>query len=183
MKRSRPPFSNKDAQTRPAVQASVARRSRPLVTSIPPALAPGDALGTVFFCDVVNSTRLIYLIGPDAMRDRINTFLRASFEEVRRYGGRSQYTGDGFMAVFEAPVAEKDHVRCALRAAADVQHLVGGEANAEGSDLMLRIGVHTGPIVPSLVANKLPDYNKLIIGNTTNIAAGLQEAAEPGQFS
>jgi len=70
---------------------------------------------TVLFCDIVNSTPLTERLGAEAMRDLVHAFLEASLAEVRRYGGTApQFTGDGFMAVFGAPVTEEDHVRRAL---------------------------------------------------------------------
>src|SRR5262245_47535915 len=76
-------------------------------------LLPGEMKQvTVLFCDIVNSTPLTERLGPEAMRDLVHEFLEASLAEVRRYGGTApQFTGDGFLAVFGAPVSEEDHVR------------------------------------------------------------------------
>jgi class 3 adenylate cyclase/tetratricopeptide (TPR) repeat protein len=138
---------------------------------------------TVLFCDIVNSTPLTERLGPEAMRDLVQAFLEASLAEVRRYGGTApQFTGDGFMAVFGAPVTEEDHVRRALLAALAVQRVLAGgseTADRETLDLPVRIGIHTGPVVFGPVADKLPmDYT--VIGDTANVAARLQEAAAPG---
>jgi class 3 adenylate cyclase len=107
---------------------------------------------TVLFCDIANSTPLTENLGPEAMRELVSAFLEASLVEVRRYGGTApQFTGDGFMAVFGAPMTHEDHVRRALLAATAIQRaLCGGGADlaeTERLDLPARIGIHTGPVV------------------------------------
>ena len=86
---------------------------------------------TVLFCDIVNSTPLTERLGPEGMRDLVSAFLEASLAEVHRYGGTApQFTGDGFMALFGAPLTHEDHVRRALLAALAIQRTLseGGEA-------------------------------------------------------
>ncbi|HKM73023.1 MAG TPA: adenylate/guanylate cyclase domain-containing protein, partial [Stellaceae bacterium] len=61
---------------------------------------------SVLFCDIVNSISLTERLGPEAMRDLVSAFLETSLAEVHRYGGTApQFTGDGFMALFGAPLA------------------------------------------------------------------------------
>jgi class 3 adenylate cyclase/tetratricopeptide (TPR) repeat protein len=138
---------------------------------------------TVLFCDIVNSTPLTERLGAEGMRDLVHAFLEPSLAEVHRYGGTApQFTGDGFMALFGAPLTQEDHVRRALFAALAVQRALQEAdlpAGLEPFELMVRIGIHTGPVVFGPVAGNLAmDYT--VIGDTANIAARLQQAAEPG---
>jgi class 3 adenylate cyclase/tetratricopeptide (TPR) repeat protein len=137
---------------------------------------------TVLFCDIVGSTPLTERLGAEAMRDLVSSFLAASLAEVHRYGGTApQFTGDGFMALFGAPVTQEDHVQRALLAALAIQRALGGTEDARGAgnlELPVRIGIHSGRVVFGPVADQFPmDYTA--IGDTANIAARIQQAAEP----
>src|SRR5205085_11768286 len=80
---------------------------------------------TVLFCDVVDSTILAERLGPEAMHELIRWFIDTALAEVHRYGGTApQFTGDGFMALFGAPVTHEDHVRRALLAALAIRDAV-----------------------------------------------------------
>ena len=141
---------------------------------------------TVLFCDIVGSTPLTDRLGSEGMRDLVSSFLDTSLAEVRRYGGAvPQFLGDGFMAVFGAPVTQEDHVQRALLAALGVQRALSGAADplaAAGKDkldLPVRIGIHTGSVVFGPIAGGL-SMDDTVIGDTANLAARLQQAAEPG---
>ena len=138
---------------------------------------------TVLFCDIVNSTPLTERLGPEGMRDLVSSFLESSLAEVHRYGGTApQFRGDGFMALFGAPLTHEDHVRRALLAARGIQRALredGDTADPESSELAVRIGIHTGPVVFGPITENLPmEYT--VIGDTANVAARLEQAAEPG---
>jgi class 3 adenylate cyclase/tetratricopeptide (TPR) repeat protein len=134
---------------------------------------------TLFFCDIVNSTPLTERLGPEGMRDLVHAFLDTSIAEVRRYGGTApQFTGDGFLALFGAPLTHEDHVRRALLAALSIQRVLSGR-EPDGLDLPVRIGLHTGPVVFGRLGEHAP-VDATVIGDTAVVAARLQTAAEPG---
>jgi hypothetical protein len=77
---------------------------------------------TVLFCDLANSTPLAELLGPEAMHGLLNAFFELALREVHRYEGTiNQFLGDGFMALFGAPLAREDHARRAVLAALGIQ--------------------------------------------------------------
>ena len=132
---------------------------------------------TVLFCDIVGSVPLTDRLGAEAMRDLVSSFLGMSLDEVHRYGGTApQFTGDGFMALFGAPVTQEDHVRRALLAAIAIQRGLSGQPAAAGipaMELPVRMGIHTGPVVFGPVGGNLR-MDPTAIGDTANIAARLQ---------
>jgi class 3 adenylate cyclase len=141
---------------------------------------------TVLFCDIVNSTGLAERLGAEALHELLRRFLDTGIAEVRRYGGTvPQFTGDGFMALFGAPVAHEDHVRRALLTAVAIRRAIGGSpgslAGQDADAVPIRIGINTGLVVFGAVADKLRmDFTA--VGDAANIAARLQQAAEPGNI-
>ena len=116
----------------------------------------------------------------------LRRFLDAGIAEVRRYDGSvPQFTGDGFMALFGAPVAHEDHVRRALLAATAILRIVeggnGAPADRQSPDLAIRIGVNTGLVVFGAVAGALR-MDATAIGDTANVAARLQAEAAPNNI-
>ena len=133
---------------------------------------------TALFCDIVGSTELTERLGAEGMHNLVADFLDIALAEVHRYDGTApQFSGDGFMALFGAPVAHEDHVRRALLAALAIRRALGAE---ERLNLSLRIGIHTGPVVFAPVADSF--RMETAIGNTANIASRLQTVAEPGSI-
>ena len=77
---------------------------------------------TVLFCDLANSTPIAERLGPEHMHTFLNRFFELALSEVHRYEGTiNQFLGDGFMALFGAPLAHEDHARRAVFAALALQ--------------------------------------------------------------
>ncbi len=149
-----------------------------------PALEGQRKQVTVLFCDIANSTALAERLGAEAMHAFLNRFFEAVLVEVHRYEGTvNQFLGDGFMALFGAPLAHEDHARRAALAAVGIRRAlatVRGEAGLPpGTALAVRMGLNTGGVVVGKIGDNLRmDYTA--IGDTTNLAARLQQLAEPG---
>src|SRR5271166_2483312 len=154
--------------------------------SVPRGIRPAEMKQvTVLCCDIVDSTPLTERLGPEAMRDLVAAFLETSLAEVQRYGGTaSQFTGDGFLALFGAPLTYEDHVRRALLAAVAIRSALGSDGDAADTDrlnLPVRIGIHTGPVVFGPIGDSLP-LDRTVIGDAANVAARLQQMAEPREI-
>jgi class 3 adenylate cyclase len=126
---------------------------------------------SVLFCDIVASSALAAELGPEEFHLVIDRFFRAALAEVHRYEGTiNQFLGDGFMALFGAPIAHEDHARRAVLAALGI----AGQA-----EVKIRIGINSGPVVVGTIGDDLRvDYTAF--GDTTVLAARLQAAATPG---
>ena len=126
---------------------------------------------SVLFCDIVRSSALAAELGPEEFHRVIDRFFQMALAHVHRYEGTvNQFLGDGFMALFGAPIAHEDHARRAVLAALAI---------ATQPEVKVRIGINSGLVVVGTICDDLRvDYTAF--GDTTVLAARLQAAAEPG---
>jgi len=125
---------------------------------------------TVLFCDVVGSTALGESVDPEALRALLARYFERMKEAVERHGGTvEKFIGDAVMAVFGVPFVHEDDALRACRAAVEMRDTFA-ELGVEG-----RIGVTTGEVVTGT-------EERLATGDAVNVAARLQQAAEPGEI-
>ncbi|MGH7277884.1 MAG: adenylate/guanylate cyclase domain-containing protein [Candidatus Rokuibacteriota bacterium] len=142
---------------------------------------------TVLFADVVNSTGLAEDADPEETHAIMDRCFAILLDEIHRFAGTvNQFTGDGVMALFGAPVAHEDHARLALNAALAIQRGLeeyGRLLREErGIDFRMRIGINSGPVVVGRIGDDLrSDYTA--VGDTTNLAARMVALAEPGTIA
>jgi class 3 adenylate cyclase/tetratricopeptide (TPR) repeat protein len=139
---------------------------------------------TVLFADIAGFTTLAEKLDPEDVHRIVDRCFELITAEVHRFEGTiNQYTGDGVMALFGAPIAHEDSPRRAVHAALAIQRALRDhdrERQAQGgAPLRMRIGLHTGPVVVGRIGDDLRmDYTA--VGDTTNLAARLQQGARPG---
>ncbi len=141
-------------------------------------------LVSVLFADVADFTTIAGKLDPEDVHEIMDGCFGILGQEIHQAGGTiNQYTGDGVMALFGAPIAYDDHIRPACHAALQVQKRMK-EFHRKifkryGVAFKLRIGIHTGPVVVGAIGDNLRlDYTA--VGDTTNLAARLESMAEPG---
>src|SRR4030095_653091 len=141
---------------------------------------------TVLFVDVSGFTSLSERLDPEEVHSLMNRAFKFMLAEVHRYEGTvNQFLGDGIMALFGAPIAHEDHAQRAVHAALGIrQALEGYQAELQRRQrisFQMRQGLNTGLVVVGSIGNDLRmDYTA--VGDTTNVAARLQAAADPGRI-
>ena len=141
-------------------------------------------LVTVFFADVANFTALSENLDPEEVHHLMDGTFKILMEYIHRFEGTiNQYTGDGVMALFGAPVAHEDHAQRACHAALAIQGALkeyGADFKKKyGIEFAMRIGLNSGPVVVGSIGDDLRmDYTA--IGNTTNLASRMETLAKPG---
>jgi class 3 adenylate cyclase/tetratricopeptide (TPR) repeat protein len=138
---------------------------------------------TVLFADVKGSLELAGQVDPEEWHRIMDSFFSILTQGVHRFEGTiNQYTGDGVMALFGAPIAHEDHAQRACYAAL---HL-GDELRRYADDLRVRrslnfsvrMGLNSGEVVVGKIGDDLRmDYTAY--GQTVGIAARVQQIAAP----
>jgi class 3 adenylate cyclase/predicted ATPase len=147
------------------------------------ALEGEKKLVTVLFADVANFTSLSEKLDPEEVHQIMDGCFQILMAEIHRYEGTiNQFTGDGVMALFGAPLAHEDHAQRACRAALAIQKAMEGYGEKtqreHGLSFRLRIGLNSGPVVVGKIGDDLRmDYTA--IGDTTNLASRMQSLASP----
>ena len=139
--------------------------------SLQPAVALREVrkVVTVLFCDVTGSTALGERTDPEALRALLARYFARMKAIVESHGGTvEKFIGDAVMAVFGVPAAHDDDALRACRAAVEMREAFP-ELGIDG-----RIGVNTGEVVAGT-------EERLATGDAVNVAARLEQAAEPGE--
>jgi class 3 adenylate cyclase/tetratricopeptide (TPR) repeat protein len=137
---------------------------------------------TVLFVDIAGYTEMSERLGSEAMLEIVNGLFDRLVPVIERYGGTiDKFIGDEIMAVFGAPRAAEHHAEHALRAALEIFTTLAAYNRERGLELGLHIGANTGPVIAGAVGSRARrDYS--VTGDTVNVAARLEGAAEAGQI-
>jgi class 3 adenylate cyclase/tetratricopeptide (TPR) repeat protein len=135
---------------------------------------------TVVFSDVTGSTALGERLDPESLRRVLARYFELASQVVERHGGSvEKFIGDAVMAVFGVPQVHEDDALRAVRAAAELREDLE-PLNVElerdyGTTLSVRIGINTGEVVTGT-------EERLATGDAVNVAARLEQAAQPGEI-
>jgi len=141
---------------------------------------------TVLFADVANYTAISEKLDPEEVHQIMDGCFKILMDEIHKYEGTiNQFTGDGVMALFGAPVAHEDHAQRACYTALSIQNAMQNYSEKikkdTGLDFAMRIGLNSGPVIVGSIGDDLRmDYTA--VGDTTNLANRMQGHAEPGSI-
>jgi class 3 adenylate cyclase/tetratricopeptide (TPR) repeat protein len=138
---------------------------------------------TVLFSDVAGSTVLGQELDPESLRRLLLRYFQEMRAIVQRHGGITEkFIGDAVMAVFGVPKLHEDDalraVRCAVEMREGLQRLNDEFEQLWGVRILVRIGVSTGEVI----AGDPSRGESFVMGEAVNLAARLEQAAEPGQI-
>jgi adenylate cyclase len=140
---------------------------------------------TVLFADVKGSMDLAESLDPEEWHRILERFFKILAEVVHRFEGTvNQYTGDGIMALFGAPIAHENHAQRACYAAIHLSDALGRYADdvrlEHGLAFSVRMGLSSGEVVVGKIGDDLRmDYTAQ--GYTVGLAARMEQMADSGK--
>jgi DNA-binding SARP family transcriptional activator/class 3 adenylate cyclase len=144
--------------------------------SEPAATREARKVVTVLFCDVIGSTALGEELDPEVFRGVMNSIFADIRATIERHGGTVEKSiGDAVVAMFGIPRVQEDDALRAVRAAAEIRERLPAIAEEVGVPLRFRAGVNTGLVLVGGGEN-------LAIGDAVNVAARLEQAAQPREI-
>jgi class 3 adenylate cyclase/tetratricopeptide (TPR) repeat protein len=140
---------------------------------------------TVLFADIKGSMDMQETIDAEDWHRIMNRFFEILADGIHRFEGTvNQYTGDGVMALFGAPIAHEDHAHRACYAALSLSEELRRYANelrrGRGFNFSVRMGINSGEVIVGKIGDDLRmDYTAQ--GHTVGLAARMEQLAEPGK--
>jgi adenylate cyclase len=136
--------------------------------------------GTVMFTDLRGFTAFSERRPPELVIEALNRYFDETSEAIFEHGGTLvAYRGDGFLAVFGAPIEIEDHADRALATARELLDVrlprfnAWGRENGLGEELRMGIGLNSGPFMSGNVGSaRRLEYT--VHGDTVNTASRIE---------
>jgi len=149
-------------------------------------LRPEPRMVTILFSDIIGFTQLSNTLRSRKVSELLNEYLTEMTHAIFEYGGTvDKFMGDAILAIFGAPeeISPNEQVRRAIAAARQMYRTLAKlndrwQAQGIPQEVQFRCGIHQGTAVVGMFGGEeRADYTA--IGPSVNIAARIQEAAEP----
>jgi class 3 adenylate cyclase len=139
-----------------------------------------STVGTVMFTDLRGFTTFSEERPPELVIEALNTYFDETSDSIFEHGGTLvAYRGDGFLAVFGAPIELEDHADRALATARDMLHVRLPRFNAWlrgqglGEEVRMGVGLNSGPFMSGNVGS-LRRLEYTVHGDTVNTASRIE---------
>lgn len=139
---------------------------------------------TVLFVNVVNYLKAAQVLDSEDLYLATDEIMQVLATLIYKYEGTiDKFTGDGLMALFGLPLNHENDPERALRAALEMQHAIQSKQEHYKQryriEFRVRVGINTGSLIAGYMGNQ-QHLEYTVIGDTVNLAARLQQAAQPG---
>ena len=149
-----------------------------MASNKPPALGGETRNVTMFFSDVAGFSSISEKLRPSDLVALMNEYLSAMTDIIQECGGFvDKYVGDAIVAIFGAPLLDRDHaanaVRAALRCHDRLRELNLMLDVLRNQKLVQRIGLHTGDVLIGNIGSR-QRFNYTAMGDAVNLASRLE---------
>ena len=174
------------------IQAERERSERLLLNILPESIAERLKHGestiadefaevTVLFADIVGFTPLSFQMQPRALVGLLNEIFTLFDELAKHYQLEKIKTiGDAYMVVSGLPVAQANHVSAMANFALDIQKRMRAFNVTHPTELNIRLGMHTGPVVAGVIGTSKFSYD--LWGDTVNVASRMESHGVAGKI-
>ena len=138
------------------------------------------SVGTVMFTDLRGFTAFSEVRPPELVIETLNKYFDETSDSILEHGGTLvAYRGDGFLAVFGAPIEVEDHADRALATARDIVEVRLPRFNSwlrdegVGQEIRLGVGLNSGPFMSGNVGSE-QRLQYTVIGDTINTASRIE---------
>jgi len=174
------PAAEAAARPRPDPRAYTPKHLADKILQSRSALAGERKQLTVLFADVKGSLELAEAVDPEEWHRILDRFFQILADGVHRFEGTiNQYTGDGIMALFGAPITHEDHAQRACYAALQLRDTLrrfGDELRLRGLDFAVRMGLNSGDVIVGKIGDDLRmDYTAQ--GHVVGLAQRIEQVA------
>lgn len=136
---------------------------------------------SVLFADIVGFTAMSSRTSPEALVTMLNELFSSYDRLAEKHGLEKIKTiGDAYMVVAGIPQPVANHALALAHMALDMNEAISSYAAKTGSDLSIRIGIHSGSVVAGVIGEKKFIYD--LWGDTVNLASRMESTGVPGRI-